>query len=364
MKIVFTGGGTGGHIYPIVAIAREIKKIDKNVSLFYISPKTDFGLDDLRKTGVKIKTIRAGKIRNHLTLKNILQNIADIVFNIPAGIISSFFLLKNIKPDLIFSKGGFGSFPVLCANRLFKYPLYIHESDSVPGKVTKMFQKDAKRIFTSFPGIPGTIVGAPIRKEMLDAVKQKGREIFDLTQEKPVVLILGGSQGAEKINDLVLGAIKQLLDDFELIHQCGKKNFKSTELVYKTIIEDDSLDKYYHLHDYLDEHQIKHAMAAADIIVSRAGAQTIFEIAAMGKPSILIPLPKSAQDHQAKNAYLYGQTGAANVMEPKNPTPHMLYSRLVQIFSKPETLKQMQAAALKFARPKAGEEIAHILVKP
>jgi len=357
MKIVFTGGGTGGHIYPILAVIREIE----NAEIYFIGPKTNYGFSDLKKQGVIIKNISAGKIRKG----EILKNIVDVIFKIPLGIIQSIFLLKRIKPDLIFSKGGFGSFPVLFANRFFRYPLFLHESDSVLGKVTKIFAQEAKKIFVSFENTnieKAVLVGNPIRKEILNGTREKATDIFNLSNEKPIVLILGGSQGAEKINELVLGVLPQLLKNFEIIHQCGEKNFKDANLLYKTIVEDKNLDKFYHLHAYLDEEQMKHALAAAHVVVSRAGAATIFEIAACGKPSILIPLPESAQNHQAQNAYLYAKTGAATVMEPQNPTPHMLYSNLMNVFSRPHYLKEMGKAAIEFARPEAGKKIAQEII--
>ena len=368
MKIVFTGGGTGGHIYPLIAIIREIKAIypkNKKLSLFYVGPKTSYGLDDLKKEGVKIKNIKAGKIRKQKNLKAIFKNIIDISFNIPIGILNSIFVLKTIRPDIIFSKGGFGAFPVLFANRFLKYTLFLHESDSVPGKVTQKFLKYATKVFVSFDNMniaKAIVVGNPIRKNILNGDREEAIKLFNITETRPIVLILGGSQGAERINDLVLGILPDLLKNFELIHQCGEKNLEHTDLLYKTIIEKEALDKFYHLYGYLNETQMKYALAVAHIVVSRAGAASIFEIAACGKPSILIPLPESAQGHQAKNAYIYSQTGAAKVMEPQNPTPHMLYSNLMEIFSKTQTLKKMQSAAFDFAKPRAGEEIArHVL---
>jgi len=368
MKIVFTGGGTGGHIYPLISIIRELKKIypkGEKLSLFYVGPKTSYGLDDLKQEGVNIKNITAGKIRKQKNVKAILQNIIDISFKIPLGILNSIFILKKINPDIIFSKGGFGAFPVLFANRFFRYHLFLHESDSVPGRVTQKFIKNATKVFVSFDNMnieKAVLVGNPIRQEILDGNEKEATRIFDLTNTKPIILILGGSQGAETINQLILGVLPSLLKNFELIHQCGEKNLEHTDLLYRTIVEEEGLDKFYHLYGYLNETQIKHALAAAHVVISRAGAASISEISACGKPSILIPLSKSAQDHQARNAYIYAKTGATKVMEPQNPTSHMLYSNLMEIFSRPQTLKDMRVAALSFARPKAGEEIAKQLL--
>jgi UDP-N-acetylglucosamine--N-acetylmuramyl-(pentapeptide) pyrophosphoryl-undecaprenol N-acetylglucosamine transferase len=366
MKILFTGGGTGGHIYPILSIIREIKE---KTSLYYIGPKGNFGLRELQEEGVMIKTISAGKLRRYKKPLAILKNIFDIIFKIPIGVISASLALNTIRPDVIFCKGGFGSFPVIIANKLFKFPLFVHESDSVAGKATNLAAKDAVKIFTSFENteIIGNYknkiicVGNPIRKNLLLGSAKEAKEMFNITEEKPLILIMGGSQGAEEINELILPILPELLKNFEIIHQCGTKNFDKTDLLYRTIIEEESLDKYYHLFDFLNEEQMAQSLAAAHLVISRAGAAAISEIAATGKPSILIPLLNSAQNHQAKNAYLYAGRGAANILEPENPTPHMLYSKLIKIFSNPEQLKQMKKAALGFAKIEAGEKIAKYL---
>lgn len=368
MKIVFTGGGTGGHIYPILAIIREMKKISPQ-TFYYVGPKTKFGLKELQQERVIVKTISAGKLRRYKKISAIFKNIIDLVFKIPWGIATAFFALKNIEPDFIFSKGGYGSLPIIIANKLLKFPLFIHESDSIAGKTTNLAAPQSVAIFTSFEDtqIEGDfqnktlVTGNPIRKKLLSGSKEEAKRLFNLTEEKPVILILGGSQGAEEINELVLTILPQLLEKFEIIHQCGEKNLDNTDLLYRTIIENEELDKYYHLFGFLNEEQMKHSLAGSHLVVSRAGAAAIFEIAAAGKPSILIPLLNSAQDHQAKNAYLYAQNGAADILEPENPTPHMLYSALMKIFSNPENLKQMEKAALSFARPEAGERIAKYL---
>ncbi|MBU4022905.1 glycosyltransferase, partial [Patescibacteria group bacterium] len=193
MKIVFTGGGTGGHIYPLISIIREIKKIypkDKKLSLFYVGPETSYGLDDLRQEGVKIKNITAGKIRRQKSLNAILQNIIDILFKIPLGILNSIFILKTINPDIIFSKGGFGAFPVLFANRFFRYPLFLHESDSVLGKVTQKFIKNATKVFVSFDNMnieKAILVGNPIRKEILNGSEKEATRMFDLQKKNEFI---------------------------------------------------------------------------------------------------------------------------------------------------------------------------------
>ncbi len=206
------------------------------------------------------------------------------------------------------------------------------------------------------------MTGNPIRKEVLDGDKETAKELFNLTFSKPVFLIMGGSQGAEFINDFVLIVLNNLLKDYEVIHVTGRENVKETEAEAEVVIEKD-LDRYYHPIGFLDEEKIKHAYAAADLIISRSGSGSIFEIAAVGKPSILVPLPTAAGDHQAKNAYAYAENGAAEVVEQENLAPNFFMEKLQLLFLHPEKLEQMRQAALAFAKPLAAREIAREILE-
>ncbi|HCC60003.1 MAG: hypothetical protein A2402_02220 [Candidatus Staskawiczbacteria bacterium RIFOXYC1_FULL_37_43] len=366
MKILFTGGGTGGHVYPLVAIIREIRRIypKNNLEFYYLGPKDDFGLILLSQEDVVIKKIISGKIRRYFSF----QNFIDILFKIPFGFFQSIFLLISIRPDLVFSKGGSGSIGVAWAARILRIPVFLHESDIVPGLSNQKTSKWAKKIFISFPKTEyfdskkTILTGNPIRSEILDGDAKVAGEIFNLTFEKPVFLITGGSQGAEAINDFVLRVLNDFLKDFELIHVTGPANIKETEAEAEVII-DKNLEKYYHPIGFLDEEKIKHVYKAADIALSRAGSGSIFEIAACGKPSILIPLPTAAANHQAKNAYVYAETGAALVIEQENLTPNFFMHELRLIFLRPEKLEQMQKAALSFAKPVAARSIAREILE-
>jgi len=366
MKILFTGGGTGGHVFPIVAIAREIRRIypKKNLEFYYIGPKDDFGSIFLSQEDFIIKTIISGKIRRYFDW----QNIIDILFKIPVGIIQSFFFLLKLRPHLVFSKGGSGSFLITLSAKILRIPVFIHESDIVPGLSNQKTSKWARKIFTSFEKTEyfdprkTTLTGNPIRKDILDGDKEKAVEIFNLTLSRPVLLIMGGSQGAEAINDFVLLILKNLLDYYEVIHITGAANIKQIKAEAEVVKEGDD-DKYYHPFGFLDEERLKHAYQAADLIVSRSGSGSIFEIAAVGKPSILIPLPSSAGDHQVKNAYAYANTKAAMVIEQENLTPHFFMENLQLLFLHPERLKEMSRAALDFAKPLAARAIAREILE-
>lgn len=185
--------------------------------------------------------------------------------------------------------------------------------------------------------------------------------MFKLSYQKPVILILGGSQGAQRINDLILNILPELLSSFEIIHQCGENNFQQVRSEADVVIPQE-LKKDFHLFPFLKEIELSQAYQAADLIISRAGSGSIFEIAAVGKPSILIPLPEAAQNHQVKNAYVYAQWGAAIVIEEENFKRHFFIEKLKYIFSRPTDLENMTQKSKEFAKPEAAKEIAENIV--
>jgi UDP-N-acetylglucosamine--N-acetylmuramyl-(pentapeptide) pyrophosphoryl-undecaprenol N-acetylglucosamine transferase len=365
MKILFTGGGTGGHILPIISIIREIRRIyPKNLDFYYIGPKDEFANISLSHEEVIVKNIVSGKIRRYFDF----QNIIDILFKIPFGIIQSFFLLLVINPDLVFSKGGSGSVAVTFSAMILRIPIFVHESDTVPGLSNQTASKWAKKVFTSFPQTEYfnqekiILTGNPIRKEITGGDKKEAADIFGLTLSKPILLVMGGSQGAEFINDFILLILNDLLKDYEIIHITGPNNVKEMKAEAK-VVESEELAKYYHPIGFLDENKLRHAYAASDLIISRSGSGSIFEIAANGKASILIPLPSAAADHQSKNAYSYAQTGSAMVIEQENLTPNFFIENLQLLFLHPEKLKTMSEASLRFAKPLAARSVAREILE-
>jgi len=370
MKILFTGGGTSGHVFPIVAIVREIRRLYPKASqgvpleFYYVGPKDELNLIYLSQEDFIIKKIVSGKLRRYFSF----QNFIDILFKIPFGFLQSLFLLTTIKPNLVFSKGGSGSIAVTYAAGLLKIPVFLHESDVVPGLSNQKTAKWAKKIFISFPGTEyfdakkTILTGNPIRKEILDGDKQKSSEIFNLTLSKPIILITGGSQGAGAINDFVLLILNNLLKDYEVIHVTGRQNLNEISAEAQ-VVEDKELIRYYHPVGFLDEEKIKHAYKSADLIISRAGSGSIFEIAANGKPSILIPLPSAAADHQSKNAYRYAEAGASIVFEQENLTPNFFMDNIQLLFAHPEKLKQMSDSAFGFSKPMAARTIAREILE-
>ena len=367
MKILFTGGGTGGHILPIIAIAREIRRIvsTKDLELIYLGPKDEFGSIWLSQEGIKTKMILSGKIRRYLTFGSVAQNIFDLLFKIPLGILQGIFYVFFSAPDLVFSKGGYGSLSAVLGGWVLRVPIFLHESDVSPGLSNRFLARFASRIFVSFPENRTeyfslekmSALGNPIRREILEGSKNEARELFKLTFEKPVILVLGGSQGAQRMNEKISQILEDFLAAFEIIHQCGDKNYNRLRDETRALIPE-RLRSFYHLFPFLKEAELKQAYAACDLIVSRAGSGRIFEIAAIGKPSILVPLSESAQNHQVKNAYAYAENGACQVLEEANFTPRFFLEKIKEIFSRPEELAKMGQTAKSFSKPDAAKNIA------
>ncbi|MDO8474518.1 MAG: UDP-N-acetylglucosamine--N-acetylmuramyl-(pentapeptide) pyrophosphoryl-undecaprenol N-acetylglucosamine transferase [bacterium] len=374
MKILFTGGGTGGHILPIIAVARELRKQQDSPELagglefFYMGPKDDFAEILLSQEGIKVYHALAGKIRRYGGFKTLFPNLLDTFVKTPLGIFQALLRMFLLSPDLILSKGGYGALPATIAGWMLQIPIVLHESDTVPGLSNRVGGFFASQIFVSFPRtsfFPAkkmAVVGNPIRKGVLVGSKEEAQRLLELKGGKPVILFMGGSQGAQRINDMLLAILQEALKDFEIIHQAGEKNFVQVREEAKTVVDKELLP-YYHAVSFLKEQELRHVYAATDFIVSRAGSGSIFEIAALGKPSILIPLPEAAQNHQIQNAYEYANTGAAIVLEESNLAPHFFLEKLRYLVSNSQELAKMSAAALQFAKPEAATTIARYLIE-
>ncbi|MDD5750212.1 MAG: undecaprenyldiphospho-muramoylpentapeptide beta-N-acetylglucosaminyltransferase [Candidatus Pacebacteria bacterium] len=366
MKIVFTGGGTAGHIFPILAIIRELRKnySDPDLDLYYFGPKSAQSDVLLSIEKVKIKTIPSGKLRRYFSLQNFVDS-----FKIPCGIIKAVFLLFFSAPDVVFSKGGYGSFPTVFAAHLLRVPIFVHESDAIAGLSVKMESKWAVEVFTSFEktinlAVNKTVcVGNPIRSEVAGGSREEALKFFEIQTQKPVLFVLGGSQGAASVNNLILETFPEILKEFEIIHQTGELNYRQNTKEAHVLIADEQLRKSYHSFGFMNETQLKNAFAASSLVISRAGAGAIFEIAANKKPAILIPLPGAAQNHQARNAYAFEQYGAAEIFEEDNLKPHLFLEKLHYLFGHPNILQAMTQGSENFSRPRAGRMIANYLLE-
>ena len=369
MKILLTGGGTGGHFYPLIAVAKALNAVADqekiaNLELIYMA-EHPYDKNILLQNGIKFKKIYSGKIRRYFSFLNII----DAAKLIP-GVLKSIFGMYFDFPDVVFSKGGYESFPPVLAARILGIPVMIHESDAIPGKANVWAGKFAKRIAVSFAGsaeyFPNgnvAVAGNPIRKEFFIREILGAKEYFKLENGTPAVFVLGGSQGAKNINDNVLDILPELLPDYQIIHQCGENNYQECKGRADLILETSPFKSRYKLFPYLESGAMRMAYGAADLVVSRAGSGSIFEIAASGLPSIIIPLDGSAQEHQRENAYAYAKSGAAVVIEERNLKPHILKSEIDRLFAGKEEMANMSEAAKQFAKPDAAEKIAREIIR-
>ncbi|OGZ97881.1 MAG: hypothetical protein A3J10_03180 [Candidatus Sungbacteria bacterium RIFCSPLOWO2_02_FULL_54_10] len=368
MRILFTGGGTGGHFFPILAVVREVKRIAEeerilDLECYYMGPD-DFGLPLLKDEDVVPIRVLAGKWRRYGSLENAL----DIV-RIPLGFLQALWNMFLIMPDAVFSKGGYGALPAVLAAAVFRIPLIIHESDVVPGKVNRFSARFASRIGIAFPAaakhFPAgktALVGIPLRSRILYGNREEAREAFDLYSAVPVIGLIGASQGAELLNNAVLGVLKELTAEYEVVHQTGEKNFANVQAEASVVLASGHKERY-HPVGFMDETGIRDFYTVCDLIVSRAGASSILEIAARGKPSILVPLSHAAQNHQWENAFAYAAEGGAMILEEGNVTPHILLAEIKKLIDDPEKRAKMSEAALKFARPDSAQTVAQELLK-
>ncbi len=367
MKILFTGGGTGGHFYPIIAIAEAINELSYtrkllDPQLYYAAPEP-YDRQMLLGQNITFVPTSAGKMRRYFSLLNILD-----WFKTAWGIIRSIVRIFFLYPDVIFGKGGYASFPTLLAARIFNIPVVIHESDSVPGKVNRWAGRFAKKIAISYPEAAEffpkervAFTGNPIRKAILFPAREGAVEFLKLDPTVPLILVLGGSQGATALNEVVLGALLELVKTYQIVHQVGTTNLEEVQGRAKIILENSENANHYKPFAYLNDLAMRMSAGVATLVISRAGS-TIFEIAAWGLPSIIVPLPSSAEDHQTKNAFSYARSGACSVIEQNNLTPTLVVSEVHRILNNPEIQQRMSEGAKSFAREDAPKLIAEALV--
>jgi len=371
MKIVFTGGGSGGHFYPLIAVVEEMHDIVDaqkltEPDLYYLSVDPyDKGL--LYQHDIEYKKVRAGKLRKYVSLKNATDFLQTLV-----GVPQALALLFKIYPDVVFSKGGYPSVPVCAAARMLGIPVFVHESDTVPGRANLFAGKFAVRIATSYPEAAERFhvnekkiacVGNPMRKELRVPIPDEAHVYFTLHKDMPTVLVLGGSQGAEHINNTVFGALHDILPTHQVIHQVGKANFAAYKQLVDVALQDKPYAVNYRPVPYLSAMEMVTAAGAANIIVSRAGSSSIFEIAQWEKPAILVPIPEHVSRDQKENAYAYARAGGCEVIEQKNFTPHVLVSEVRRVLGDAQAQTRMILGARKFKRPNAAKEIAEEIIR-
>jgi UDP-N-acetylglucosamine--N-acetylmuramyl-(pentapeptide) pyrophosphoryl-undecaprenol N-acetylglucosamine transferase len=370
--VVLTGGGSGGHIYPLLAVAealdKKLQSLGGATEFTYIGPKDAYAPLFANK-GIEIRPIVAGKIRRYFSIENI--------FDIPKffiGLWQALWQLYKVMPDVVFSKGGTGAFPVVLAAWFYRIPVAIHESDAQPGLTNLVSARFARKIFVSFGRAAQffdprkTLVsGAPIRQELLENRMEKSaaKEALGFDPSQPLTLVLGGSQGSVRINEFVVANLAEILKTSQVLHQTGVANLDDVQKLSGAALAGQAAEhvirykpvSYFANQDPNGMDNLTTALAAADLIIMRPGG-TIFEIAAFGIPAIMIPLAESANNHQRVNAYEFANAGGGIVIEENNLLPGIFLAQFKSILEHGDLHNKMSAASAQFFVPHAAQTIA------
>ncbi len=343
--IILTGGGTAGHCTPHLALLPYLKKdFDK---IYYIG--SEFGIERKIIEGVSIEYffVDCAKLNRSFTLKNF-----TIPFKVLRGINQASKLISKLKPDVIFSKGGYVALPTVIAGKRHKVPVISHESDYSVGLANKLTSRYCKKVLTSFPKTAkeiknGEYVGSPIRQNLFNVSKEDAKKYFNFLNNKPILLVTGGSQGANAINNCVRKALPLLLEKFNVLHICGKGN-----------IDQSIKMKGYIQIEYLNN--MEYAFACASVCLSRAGANTVFELLSLNIPCVLVPLPKgNSRGDQILNAIYFYKLGLTSILFQDMLTPYSLVNEINATYNNRLNLKQN---FLRHPIKDASREISRIIV--
>lgn len=324
-KIVLTGGGTAGHVTPNIALLPALKKAGYEV--YYIGSYEGIEKGLIEDQGIPYRGIATGKLRRYFDLKNFTD-----IFRVIKGYNEAKEILEEIKPDVVFSKGGFVSVPVVRAAAKLKIPCVLHESDMTPGLANKLCIPVATKLCCNFPETVKTLpegkavlTGSPIRKELKEGKKEEGLKLCGFTDEKPVLMVIGGSQGAQSVNETVRESLPKLLDKFQICHICGKDKVDNMML---------NIEGYRQFEYIKDE--LKDLFAMADIVISRAGANAICEILELNIPNVLIPLSVGSRGDQVLNAESFEEQGFSAVVKEEALDPSMLIETVMKVYDNRE----------------------------
>src|SRR3989344_4753734 len=369
-RVLTTAGGTAGHIYPVVVVVSELQAMaadqQVNLEVRYLGAYGPFK-NFLRENNIKMQRVASSKLRRYFDWRNLID-VPKFIWSLLQALWKMYWFMPNV----LFSKGGPGSLAVVLVARFYRIPIIIHESDATPSITSQITSKFADTVAISFTSTVGKFTskeviytGNPVRKYLLtDPIsKEKGRGYFGFDPNAPLLLILGGSQGSTSINDFILDVLPDLVQSVQVLHQTGKEDYsrvvREAVVVLKKLPED--AQRRYKAVDYFEK-DIRIAYQGADLVVSRSGSG-IFELAAFGKPSILIPLPWAANDHQGANAAEYQRARAAIVMEQDNLLPHIFLDNVTNLLTNPEKLAAMGEAARTFYKSDAASNLARLILR-
>lgn len=367
-RIVLTGGVSGGHTFPLIAVAQALSKRFPSsspiggggIEFLFIGSRGRFANDAMAQAGIPTKYILTGKWRRYFSLLNLLDP-----FKVPIGLAQALWHLFWFMPDAVFAKGGAASVPVVLAAWLYRIPVLIHDSDAVAGRANRFLSHFASRVAIAYPSAhkffpvkKTALIGNPVREEILSGDPGRAAGRFGLSPDKPIVLVLGGSLGARILNEAILRVVPALLEKgIQVIHQTGSSHHArivAAVEAYGLKIGESG----YAPQPFLDPGELADALAAATLVVSRAGAGSIAELAATKKAAILVPLETAANDEQRMNAYDVAELGGALVLEEANLGENILFAKIEGLLQDQELRKTMGEKLSSFYHPDAAAQLA------
>ncbi len=360
-RIVLSGGVSGGHTFPLIAVARALRKqFPEGVEFLFIGSKGHFESEAMAAEGIDAQYVLTGKFRRYFSLKNFIDP-----FKVPIGFIQSLWKLFIFMPDAVFAKGGSASVPVVLAAFLYRIPIVIHDSDAVAGRANRFLSSFATRIAIAYPSArkyfpesKTALTGNPVREEILGGDAVRAAERFGLTSDRPILAVLGGSQGATFLNESLLHILPELIKaGIQVIHQTGHENYEAIANIQKEYGLDVPGGGYV-VRDFFPVDELADVLALSSLVLSRAGANSISELAATKKAVILVPLPSAANDEQRMNAYDIAKIGGALVLEEPNLGEHILLQKIIELMRDTELRAAMGERIRQFYHPDASTAIA------
>lgn len=377
MRIVLTGGGTGGHVMPFESIIEALRAAHtkqlaslpaflepEELHIYFLGVANKEIHELFTRYNVPVYHISSGKIRRYFSPLTII----DLFFKLPLGILVALFRMWSIMPDVVVSKGGYGSIPSVLAAVVYRIPVLLHESDAIPGSSNLYLMKFASAVTVGFAVSREYlqnftsklfVTGTPVRMSLSPTNKKSAKQTFDIPENEMLLLVMGGSQGAKQINESLLAILPNIISKMSVLHITGPTQYEAVAKVSSEVLASSPRKSFYKSVPYLGE-TMTAALVAADLVVSRAGASSLAEIARFRTPSLIIPLADAANDHQRKNALAFEVAGGALVLDPTNLSPHLLEQSLTRLASDANLRQTLSKNLEALDFPNAASDIANL----
>lgn len=365
MRIIISGGGTGGHIYPALAIVKQLERLANPAEILFVGTQEGLEADIVPKAGYRLQTIHVGGLERQLSWRNVQTLLRTV-----GGVWQSRSILREFHPDIVIGTGGYVCGPVLLMASLLKIPTLIQEQNAIPGVTNRILARFVDKIAVGYAeAIPRfaaarktVVTGNPIRADVMEITREQGQRELGLAADKLTILVSGGSRGAQSINKATVAAAQALAQrpGIQLLHVTGKSDYNNVVGLYNQIGIEPEKNGNINIRPYL--YNMPHALAAADFAVFRAGAIGLAELTARGIPAVLVPYPYAAENHQEHNARVLEANGAAVVIRDADLNGERLLNVIENVLANPQKRRAMAQASKNMGRPQAAERIAELAI--